>query len=288
MPSVIAWVGLTLMCPTASTSVTMWTRLQLWGSSCRSFFLGMLYDIVWACSAHVLIFDNLQTLNLHQPPSLQEKPRRHRSVWIHCIVIAFKDATSFFEPQLIHSFGMLGLLVLWIYYPPIKLPRAANHRLLFLNGWFKGLKRCQLHLHWSLLHHHEASTRNQKDMAQAVGMNWPPRHRKERSDCSKFCLGQFSIPVWYSKGGSGTQNIPHVPKVVLNKIKGTHPCLIPCKHEASVLQQFNKPTKDYNHLNLWKVLTGLVPWFYFHCMICMLEASSSGGAWLSSGFHCTS
>ena len=67
------------------------------------------------------------------------------------------------------------------------------------------------------------------------------------------------IPVWYSKGGSGTQNIPHVPKVVLNKIKGTHPCLIPCKHEASVLQQFNKPTKDYNHLNLWKVLTGLVP-----------------------------
>ena len=105
---------------------------------------------------------------------------------------------------------------------------------------------------------------------------------------SEILCYHIIIPVWYSKGGSGTQNIPHVPKVVLNKIKGTHPCLIPCKHEASVLQQFNKPTKDYNHLNLWKVLTGLVPWFYFHCMICMLEASSSGGAWLSSGFHCTS
>lgn len=164
MPSVIAWVALHCwrLCVTQFQHLfSMWTWLQLWGSSCRSF----LRDVVWHSLGVFSSYFNLWSSSNFKPapaPSLQKKPRCFRSIWIHCIVIAFEDATSFLEPQLIHSFGMLGLLVLGIYYPPTKLPRAANHRLPVLNGWFKGLKRCQLHLHWSLLHHHEASTRVKK------------------------------------------------------------------------------------------------------------------------------
>lgn len=99
MPSVIAWVGLICWRLCVRQLQHLWPcgRGSNFEDPLVAAFWGMLYDIVLAGSAHVL--------KPAPAPSLQEKPRRHRSVWIHCIVIAFKDATSFFEPQLIHSFG---------------------------------------------------------------------------------------------------------------------------------------------------------------------------------------
>ena len=75
--------------------------------------------------------------------------------------------------------------------------------------------------------------------------------------------GFQSIPVWYYKGGSGTVNISDGPKVLVNEIRGTHPCLVAYIDGGSATQLSHRPPKEPNTSTLKVPHGGFVPWFYF-------------------------